>query len=138
VSPTPVADIAKVETVQAKEIDVQDYEPISDSKNVKRFVNDYFADTPILAHIAACESRYRQLDKSGNVIRGEQNSSDVGVMQINEYYHLETAKKMGLDIYTIEGNVAYAKYLYDKEGAKPWMSSSPCWSKFNESSIAKN
>lgn len=58
-------------------------------------------------------------------------------MQINELYHLETAEKLGLDIYTIEGNVAYAKHLYEEQGAKPWMSSSPCWAKATQSEIAK-
>ncbi|MDB5266300.1 MAG: hypothetical protein JWN89_115 [Parcubacteria group bacterium] len=58
-------------------------------------------------------------------------------MQINENYHLEDSKKLGYNIYTIEGNVAYAKYIYDKSGAKPWMSSSPCWAKYTEKEIAR-
>lgn len=116
---------------------VKDKEPISNSKNAKRFVEDYFKDTPILANIARCESRYRQYDTDGNVLRGIVNSLDVGVMQINEKYHLETAKKLGYNIYTIEGNTAYAKYIYDREGAKPWMSSSPCWAKYTEKEIAQ-
>ncbi|MES2214388.1 MAG: hypothetical protein V4465_03325 [Patescibacteria group bacterium] len=120
-----------------KEVEAKDYAPITDTQNVKRFVTDYFADTPILAHIAACESRNRQYAKDGSVLRGEQNSYDVGVMQINEMYHLEDSKKLGYNIYTIEGNVAYAKYIYDKQGAKPWMSSSPCWAKYTEKEIAR-
>ena len=116
---------------------VESYEPISNSKNVKRFVEDYFKDTPILASIARCESQYRQYDKDGNVLRGIENTFDVGVMQINEKYHLEAAKKLGFDIYTIEGNTAYAKYIYDRQGAKPWMSSSPCWAKYTDKEIAQ-
>ena len=50
-------------------------------------------------------------------------------MQINEHYHSATAAKLGLDIYTIQGNVAYAQYLYQKEGTQPWSSSKPCWGK---------
>lgn len=115
----------------------KDYGPISDSKNVKRYVEDRFADTPILISIAKCESQNRQYDKNGDVLRGIQNNLDVGVMQINEKYHLKESQKLGFDIYTIEGNTAYAKYLYDREGAKPWMSSSACWAKFNQKEIAK-
>jgi len=48
-------------------------------------------------------------------------------MQINEYYHTDKAKKLGLNLRTVEGNLAYAKYLYDKEGTQPWISSSKCW-----------
>lgn len=113
-------------------------EPITDSKIVKKYVENYFSDIPLLARVAECESHNRQYTKSGQVIRGEVNSLDVGVMQINEKYHLEQAKKLGYDIYTMEGNTAYARYLYEKQGAQPWISSSPCWAKFSESEIAQS
>ena len=126
-------------TVKPKpiDLDLQDSEPITDQKAVERFVTDYFKDNPILVQVAKCESRFRQYDSKGNVLRGVENNFDVGVMQINEKYHLEASKKLGLDIYTIEGNVAYAQYIYDKQGAKPWMSSSPCWAKYKQSEIAR-
>lgn len=122
-----------------KEIKSEDYGPISDPENVKRFLADYFADIPLMAKVGGCESHNRQFDKRGNVLRGEVNEYDVGVMQINELYHAETAKKLGYDIYTIDGNVAFARYLYNRDGgAKPWVSSSPCWGKYvNGSEIAK-
>ena len=119
------------------EIKAEDYQPISDSKNVEKFINDYFADIPILANIAKCESHFRHLDSKGEVLRGKKNSSDRGVMQINIWYHAKTAEKLGLDVHDLEDNVAYARYLYEKQGAKPWMSSSACWAKFNRSEIAK-
>lgn len=90
-------------------------------------VYNYFEDTPILYHVAKCESRWRQYDKQGNPLRGNVDRRDVGVMQINEYYHLKQAQKLGFNIYTLEGNVAYAKYLYKNQGLKPWYASKPCW-----------
>lgn len=120
-----------------KEIRSEDYQPISDTKNVERFIEDYFADIPIMARIAKCESRNRHLNSSGQVLRGEITPLDRGVMQINLHYHEETAEKLGLDVHDIDDNVAYARYLYEKQGAKPWMSSSACWSKFSSSDIAK-
>jgi hypothetical protein len=113
------------------QIDVSDYEPISDPKNVARYVADYFKDIPIMAHIASCESHNRQVTSSGNVIRGEVNHYDVGVMQINELYHADEAAALGDHIYTIEGNVAYARHLYEREGSKPWSSSEKCWGKYD-------
>jgi len=98
-------------------------------------VKAYFADTPILAEVAFCESRFRQFDENGNVLRGVQNNQDVGVMQINEKYHLETAQKLGLNLYTLEGNMAYGKYLYDTQGTKPWNYSSHCWGKHREVAV---
>lgn len=96
---------------------------------IERTVRNYFKDDPILADIAWCESRFRHYDADGNLHRGEVNNRDVGVMQINERFHLNQALKFGYDIYTIKGNMAYAKYLYDKEGTVPWNSSSKCWKK---------
>ena len=119
-----------------EEIRSIDYMPISDSRNVGKFVKDYFADAPIMAKIAKCESRHRHLNKSGGVLRGEKNRYDVGVMQINELYHAETAKKMGLNLLNLDDNVAYARYLYEKQGTKPWNSSAPCWAKLSDSQVA--
>jgi hypothetical protein len=123
---------------QPKKIVSEDYQPITDSKNVERFINDYFADIPIMAKIAKCESRYRQF-KNGEVLQGEQNKFDRGVMQINLLYHEEDALELGLDLHNIDDNVAYARHLYEKQGVKPWMSSSACWNKYldNGSEIAK-
>ena len=123
--------------IAPKEIRSRDYRPITDPKNVERFINDYFADIPVLADIAKCESRYRQFNSEGNVLKGKQNSYDRGVMQINVLYHAETAEKLGYDLHDLDDNVAYARYLYEKQGAKPWMSSSACWARFNQSEIAR-
>jgi DNA-dependent RNA polymerase auxiliary subunit epsilon len=94
---------------------------------VEMAVRHYFKDQPILIEIAKCESTFAQYEKDGSVRRGRVNSADIGVMQINEFYHAEMAKKKGYDIYTLEGNMAYARDLYNREGAQPWSSSSPCW-----------
>lgn len=107
--------------------------------DVEAHVRDYFSDIPILAEVARCESHFTQFTKSGKVLRGTAVREDVGVMQINETYHLEAAKKLGLDIYTLDGNLAYARHLYESEdkggkglGARPWLASSKCWSKFDK------
>ncbi|MDE2038068.1 MAG: hypothetical protein KGI69_02485 [Patescibacteria group bacterium] len=100
----------------------------SHTNAVEEYVQSQFQDEPILIEVASCESTFRQFDKDGDVIRGQVNHGDVGVMQINEYYHAEEAKKLGYDIYTLEGNVAFAKYLYAKYGTSPWSSSEKCWS----------
>lgn len=94
-------------------------------------VTEYFSDIPIMADIAYCESRYRQYEPSGELFRGEVNNSDVGIMQINEYYHLEDSQKLGINIHTVEGNMEYARHLYDTQGVQPWKASSPCWNHAN-------
>lgn len=125
---TAVANASQADTVastteKAPIVDVQD------RKSIENYLRVQYADTPILVEIARCESTFSQFDKDGNVVRGRVNNQDVGVMQINEKYHADRAQELGLDIHTIEGNVAYAKYLYEQEGAAPWKSSSKCWNK---------
>jgi len=112
-------------------------QPIVEVKTttVKEKVSQYFADKPILIDIARCESHFRHTNKDGTVLRGVLTPADVGVMQINEGYHLEDSKKLGFNIHTLEGNMAYAEYLYDKQGARPWLASSHCWANYSE--IAK-
>ena len=104
-------------------------EVVERNMTVEEYVRSYFSDIPIMIEVARCESRFRQYDKNGNVLRGEVNNLDRGVMQINEYYHSEDSEKLGVDILTLEGNTAYARYLFEKYGVKPWSSSSKCWTK---------
>lgn len=103
--------------------------PMPEVQTVEEYVREYFADEPLLADIAQCESHMRQFDKNGSVLHGEVVYEDLGLMQVNETYHGKTAAKLGLDLYTIQGNLAYARYLYGKEGSTPWNSSKPCWGK---------
>jgi hypothetical protein len=98
-------------------------------QTMAEYVKEYYADTPILADIAWCESRNRQWDADGNVFRGAVNHYDIGIMQVNILYHGDKAKELGDDLYSLAGNLAYAKHLYDKEGTQPWSSSEPCWGK---------
>ena len=99
---------------------------------LKKEATDYFKDYPILVKIAGCESQFRQYDSNGDTIKGKVNKGDLGLMQINKYYHEDKANELGFDLDTVEGNMAYAKYLYEKEGEKPWLSSSKCWKQGNE------
>ena len=109
-----------------------------DPTAVEAYVKARSSDAPILVDIARCESTFRQFDSSGNVIRGKVNNADVGVLQINEHYHADEAAKLGMNLYTLEGNVQYAKHLYEKFGTDPWSSSSPCWGKTANALALKN
>jgi hypothetical protein len=122
------ADIT-IDDVTATEVTDEQKGSFIEPKIVEAYLRKEFADTPILVDIARCESTFRQFHKDGSVVRGRVNSADVGVMQINLKYHGETAKKMGLDLNTVEDNAAFGKYLYSKYGSKPWSASSKCWSK---------
>lgn len=102
------------------------------TKSTKQSVQEYFADAPIMIDVARCESHFTQYNGDGTVLRGRVNSQDVGVMQINEKYHLSDSIKLGFNIYTLEGNMAYARHLYKTQGTRPWEYSSHCWNKSRE------
>jgi len=105
----------------------QNKSTVENPMTLENYVRAYFVETPILAEVARCESGFRQVGSDGKTLRGEVNKSDVGLMQVNEYYHGEKAETLGFDLETVNGNLAYAKYLYEKEGTKPWNASQKCW-----------
>ncbi|MDQ3014505.1 MAG: hypothetical protein M3Q73_01425 [bacterium] len=97
--------------------------------SVETYVRAYFAKTPILAEIAFCESRFIHMTVSGKPLQGRVVPEDTGVMQVNKTYHAATAAKMGLNLDKLDDNLAYGKYLYEKQGVQPWSASRPCWGK---------
>jgi hypothetical protein len=101
----------------------------SETRNVEAVVREYFADAPTMIEVARCESTFRQFDEKGHVLKGIKNPKDKGTFQINETYHLADSQKLGFDIETLEGNLGYARHLYETQGLKPWGASKPCWSK---------
>ncbi len=92
-------------------------------------VREYFKDIPVMIQVARCESTFRHTLADGSVLRGVVDKADLGVMQINTRYHGATAQALGLDLQVLEDNMAYARYLYEKQGTKPWNASAPCWNR---------
>jgi len=119
-------------TSSLESTDTLKIQPFGPAQTVEEYVRDYFADLPVMIAIAKCESQFRQTDKSGKLLKNT-NSSAIGVFQIMSSIHDANAEKnLGIDITTIEGNAAYARYLFEKSGTKPWNASKACWSKTQE------
>ena len=93
-----------------------------------------------MKQICSCESAFahpfnepRQFNELGlplwgmnPKIRGA-TTTDIGACQISLTYHEKQTKKMGLDVInSLEDNVRYAKYLYDKNGTRDWKASYNC------------
>ncbi len=110
-SPVQVKEIPRVENSVSESQLVRRFskEKIGNIISTESFVRKYFSDIPIMIQIAKCESEFRQLDPNGDIHRGRENNLDVGVMQINEHYHLDISIEKNYDIYTIEGNTSYAR-----------------------------
>ncbi|MDR3642200.1 MAG: peptidoglycan-binding domain-containing protein [Candidatus Doudnabacteria bacterium] len=82
-------------------------------------VENYFADAPAMVAIARCESGFRQYGINGSPLAGGTAGNYIGIFQISAG-HAPEARALGLDIYSIDGNLAYAKYLFQKQGTEPW------------------
>ncbi len=121
---------APVETVaithEEKE-EIIEEKVIIEPLNVNELISQEFGTSSVMHRIAQCESGKRQFQANGEVLRGRVNNKDVGIFQINEYYHLLESKNLGFDINTTEGNIGYAKHLFETNGTRPWIWSEPCW-----------
>ncbi len=82
----------------------------------------------VMARIAACESHDKQFNPDGSVVRGKVDKNDIGRYQISITVHGAEAMQMGYNLFTEEGNEAYAMYLYHKAGTEPWFKTKSCWS----------
>ncbi|MES2224156.1 MAG: hypothetical protein V4469_04465 [Patescibacteria group bacterium] len=69
-----------------------------------------------------------QFNKDGSVVRGKVTPSDIGYCQINEPIWNDTARGLGYDIFTEEGNKAMALWLFMNYGDQPWYLSEVNWS----------
>ncbi len=97
------------------------------SVDTEAIVRSYFSDIPVMIQVARCESTFRHTLSDGSVLRGFVDDRDTGVMQINTYYHGDTAERMELNLEDIYDNMAYARALYERQGTQPWSASKPCW-----------
>ena len=75
-----------------------------------------------ISKIMFYESHY----DSNSVHHNKNHTYDSGLMQINSS-HLEEAKKMGIDIFTDEGNAQFSIYLIKTYGLSPWSASKIHW-----------
>lgn len=94
---------------------------------MEELVREYFADIPVMIEIARCESQFKHYHTDGTVRKNHQGSSATGLMQIMASIHRKPATALGFDINTPEGNLAYARYLYEDRGLAPWLASKHCW-----------
>lgn len=93
---------------------------------MEALVRDYFADIPVMIEIARCESEFTQFGKSGKPLHGGTGTM-IGLFQISEILHGDIADRFGWDIDTPQGNMAYARYLYEQSDTRPWLASKHCW-----------
>ena len=111
--------------VYAREPEIIELKPVivraeTQEEKIKRLIDD-----EVLEKIAWCESHLQQFNADGTVLKSHYGTPDYGIFQINDV-HFEEAERLDMDVMTIEGNIAFGKYLYGREGARPWSASHEC------------
>ena len=91
--------------------------PIKSNAGIEGKVKTLFEKSPEMIAIAHCESGFRQFNNQGKPLVG--GGVNIGVFQISRG-HTKSALALGMDIKTIEGNLAYAKHMFDNQGTRPW------------------
>jgi len=100
-------------------------EGVYTTTEIKNMVEEEFGDDHPMVTVARCESSFRQYE-DGGVLRNPESDA-IGIFQILEGLHEQPAEKLGIDIFTVAGNIDYARKLYDSFGLAPWSPSSLCW-----------
>lgn len=90
-----------------------------------------------MAAIASCESDFTQFRVDGSVLRGGYKGRMIGIYQIAPM-HIPAATTLGLNVETTEGNMAFARHLYEESGTRPWAASEWCWHKLPEATAVVN
>jgi len=75
----------------------------------------------IANRIFYCESRHRQWDDKGKIVSS--HTADVGYAQIHVPIWGEKAKELGYDIFSTEGNLRMAHYIWEQSGRSAWVCS---------------
>lgn len=129
VSTTPIEATAEVVRDEPPVIEQQIVVPLTIEEKISQAARGAGIDPIIARKIAFCESSLQQFNPDGTLLRGHVNSKDVGLFQINLFYHLADSKKLGYDVMAVDGNIAYAMLLLKRDGTRHWNASRHCWSK---------
>lgn len=90
---------------------------------MRQRIRDDLKDYPLLIAVACRESGFNQMNPaSPNEVllnRNKDGTVKIGVLQISSA-HEELWKDLKEDPYTLKGNLAIAKVIYDREGIDPW------------------
>ena len=124
IPPTEVVYAAEERVVGPKEVRIEVIYNWTEERIIEE-IHAVFPDAPIMEKVARCESTFKS-----TAMNPTNESYDKGIFQISEKFHGETYRAMGYtDMHDIKQNLAYARYLYDRNGLSDWSASKHCWNK---------
>lgn len=99
-------------------------------EEISRLSIKYRVDSDTARAVIQCES---QMNGSAINENKDENgitwSKDIGLFQINNYFHEKTMNDMGLNINNQWDNLEYGFILISKQGLSAWKASKSCWLK---------
>lgn len=127
-APTTFAQESGTSTPERKQVDLIKVEGDTTPEimeAISRYARLYKVDEALMKKIIRCESRFKIKARNTETVVGV----DVGLGQINTYYHDKQMKRMGLDIRNVTDNIEYMAYLMAKNGTSDYQASKRCWNK---------
>jgi hypothetical protein len=90
-------------------------------ERIKEEIRKMFPEAPeTFVRIAKCESGFRPHAHN-------EKTNDGGLFQLNEKYHGQRLRELGLDPFDVQDNLKYARILYEQNGTQDWSASKHCW-----------
>lgn len=84
---------------------------------INRWSAFYDLDPRLVTGIIYCESRFNVDAIGTQAVVGK----DIGLLQINTFFHLKKSKEKGYDIFETVGNLRYGLELMKEQGTSPWV-----------------
>ena len=106
------------------------FEPKTLDSEIDRLSIKYGVATSTIRAVAKCESQlYGDAVNYNRLPDGTIWSVDRFDLQINDYYHEDSMKKLGLDYYNRWDSLESGVRMMSEQGLTPWKASAGCWSK---------
>lgn len=113
----------QTEPVSGLDMSRETYLEFNIDTHITYLSSEYGLNENLVRRIIQCESGFVKDAIGTKAVVGK----DIGLFQLNTYYHKNTMLSRGMDIYDPKDNLEYGFMLLNKEGVKPWEASSKCW-----------
>lgn len=103
------------------------------NKAIDTLAPKYGVSAALAKKISLCEDQGNPYNTHANKHEGVTWSTDIGPLQINDYYNESAMKKQGLDISKPLDNLNFGLQMLKEQGTQPWKASEQCWKYGNPS-----
>lgn len=114
-------------TTEAKEPVVTKFTQVDINNAIDTLAPKYGLSAALVKKISLCEDTGNPYSTHANKHGTTTWSTDIGPLQINDYYNESAMEKQGLDISKPLDNLQFGLQMMSKQGTNPWKASEKCW-----------